>query len=610
MTRNRSREAETEDVNARRLRRGAVKRQHISRWAVGAEEIAPGVIGDIHLGPNIINETNLSPELAGQLNNGAHIHLLLTEPQTVPVGGATVEFDLEWSTHPRANFDAPTLPVAEVAVLEPGYYNAGLTLELADDMGGTVTMYRTRAGLRVPVWGTADPGWSATSGTRFAGVAEAVELREGDTVSFEYDHGDSVDHDIDRALLALYLVDGVGAPGVGFLAAYNGATSAGVYSIGIAASGDATSWSAFAGNPVLAPTSGWESAHVKDPCLVIDGDGLVHMFYAGHNGTNWKIGHATSTDGQTWTRDAGNPVLSVGVAASFDENGVIFPTVVYDTTDTDDTRRWKMWYTGLAADGKYRGGYAYAAAPEGPYTKHGMVVDVGTGGAWDDEGVVLVTATKVGAEWVILYGGAPTFVPYTDGWQPGAVTCTDPEGTYTKDAGNPVFARRTTATQNLTSDLTTSDTTVTVADTSVFEVGEPVVIDSNNVADIWAAPYIVSIDSGTQLTISFGPTAGSLTVAEGAFIRSLFYGSLQPRSVARTSDGRWRIFGTAFQFAESSELAEAAVAWTADTLTTGWVEDNSVEFGDTANHRGIMFPFTSSWAARSAENPSVVVRDT
>lgn len=54
MARYRSREAETEDVNERRLRRGAVKRTHIGRWAVGRDELAPGVVGDIHINPEVV----------------------------------------------------------------------------------------------------------------------------------------------------------------------------------------------------------------------------------------------------------------------------------------------------------------------------------------------------------------------------------------------------------------------------------------------------------------------------------------------------------------------------------------------------------------------------
>ncbi len=45
MPRYRSRQIETESVNPRLLRRGAVTRQHISRWAVGHDELAPGVDG-------------------------------------------------------------------------------------------------------------------------------------------------------------------------------------------------------------------------------------------------------------------------------------------------------------------------------------------------------------------------------------------------------------------------------------------------------------------------------------------------------------------------------------------------------------------------------------
>lgn len=63
--------------------------------------------------------------------------------------------------------------------------------------------------------------------------------------------------------------------------------------------------------PVLYPgEAGWESGGVSPGAVIIE-NGVFKMFYNGQNSTKtkWCIGVATSTDGITWIRSAGNPVL-------------------------------------------------------------------------------------------------------------------------------------------------------------------------------------------------------------------------------------------------------------------------------------------------------------
>lgn len=53
-----------------------------------------------------------------------------------------------------------------------------------------------------------------------------------------------------------------------------------------------------------------------------------------------SIGHATSPDGLTWTKDPSNPVLTAGSAGNWDNPRVDCPTVIFD----GDT--FHMWYAG------------------------------------------------------------------------------------------------------------------------------------------------------------------------------------------------------------------------------------------------------------------------
>ena len=84
-----------------------------------------------------------------------------------------------------------------------------------------------------------------------------------------------------------------------------------------AVSTDGLSWSV-GGSPVLAPGSmgEWDYNAAETPCVVEFG-GKYHLYYSGISEGDagslvkgrYRIGHATSTDGLSWTKDAANPVL-------------------------------------------------------------------------------------------------------------------------------------------------------------------------------------------------------------------------------------------------------------------------------------------------------------
>ena len=71
------------------------------------------------------------------------------------------------------------------------------------------------------------------------------------------------------------------------------------------------------GNPVIEPTTGWESEWTNEPSAVYDPDtDTVHLYYKGTNvaaeNENWGWGHATAlgSDPTDVTRDPGNPFLT------------------------------------------------------------------------------------------------------------------------------------------------------------------------------------------------------------------------------------------------------------------------------------------------------------
>jgi predicted GH43/DUF377 family glycosyl hydrolase len=82
-------------------------------------------------------------------------------------------------------------------------------------------------------------------------------------------------------------------------------------SCGYATSPDGITWTRYANNPVMLPgTEGeWDSQYITD-CHVVKLDTIFHMWYTGSapNNTVFRIGHATSLNGLTWTKDPDNPI--------------------------------------------------------------------------------------------------------------------------------------------------------------------------------------------------------------------------------------------------------------------------------------------------------------
>jgi len=101
---------------------------------------------------------------------------------------------------------------------------------------------------------------------------------------------------------------------------------------------DATSWTLDPTTPVLTVTAGtWDQGGDETPAVVSFG-GMYHMFWTGYpdtwpdvNPANYRIGHATSSDGITWTKDASYVLAPSGTQGDFDQYVVAEPgPVVFD----------------------------------------------------------------------------------------------------------------------------------------------------------------------------------------------------------------------------------------------------------------------------------------
>jgi predicted GH43/DUF377 family glycosyl hydrolase len=102
--------------------------------------------------------------------------------------------------------------------------------------------------------------------------------------------------------------------------------------IGYATSPDGVVWTRKSNTPVLSADQPWEKVAVMCPDVIWDADaGVYRMWYSG--GEQYEpdaIGYATSPDGLTWTKHAGNPVFRSDPGAAWEKHKVTACQVVKD----------------------------------------------------------------------------------------------------------------------------------------------------------------------------------------------------------------------------------------------------------------------------------------
>jgi predicted GH43/DUF377 family glycosyl hydrolase len=103
----------------------------------------------------------------------------------------------------------------------------------------------------------------------------------------------------------------------------------------------------------------WDDERVERACVIKDG-ATYKMWYSGYNGSKYKIGYATSSDGINWEKYAGNPVLDLGDIGDWDDDNIFHPWVIKDDNPTTIGHEYKMYYSGF--DGSsWSLGYAYSS---------------------------------------------------------------------------------------------------------------------------------------------------------------------------------------------------------------------------------------------------------
>ena len=100
----------------------------------------------------------------------------------------------------------------------------------------------------------------------------------------------------------------------------------------------------------------WDDTHIADPQVFKLGASSYLMLYFSRDASGLgRMGRATSTDGISWTKDAGNPVLTVGGGGTWDAGTLASPGIV-----RDGRGHLHCWYPGDATIGETGDGLGYA----------------------------------------------------------------------------------------------------------------------------------------------------------------------------------------------------------------------------------------------------------
>lgn len=132
---------------------------------------------------------------------------------------------------------------------------------------------------------------------------------------------------------------------------------------------------------VLPPNQAWDRGMTNAPWVVQDPHGLYWMFFMGWDGTTDRIGVATSKNGTWFIPYAGNPIINLGSAGSWDSVQLNAPSASLNGST------WTLWYEGY--DG-HMGRIGTAVSTNGynwTKTATNPILGAESSPSWDDAGV-------------------------------------------------------------------------------------------------------------------------------------------------------------------------------------------------------------------------------
>jgi predicted GH43/DUF377 family glycosyl hydrolase len=152
------------------------------------------------------------------------------------------------------------------------------------------------------------------------------------------------------------------------------------------------------------PRGSWDERGVADPYVIRAGD-RYYLYYLGQDrARRQRLGLARSDDGVRWQKLLSNPILELGEAGSFDENGLGEPAVWFS-----HGRYW-MLYTGRDRREYRRIGQAWSI--DGVDWNRLPAGTVFSGGeSWNSRVVCDPSVLSEGGRLLLWYGGGDVAAP-------------------------------------------------------------------------------------------------------------------------------------------------------------------------------------------------------
>lgn len=319
----------------------------------------------------------------------------------------------------------------------------------------------------------------------------------------------------------------------------------------------------------------WDEVFVKDPYVIGPIAGTYYCFYVGNGAAGkMQIGLATASSMEgTWTKHASNPVIARNGAAG-ERDQVMFPGVVYDTGESDPTKRWKCWHTGNDAGASLPQRTYYTTSADGiTWAAPVLAVDLtGTGGTFEENGHERPRPVwdSANSRWVIFLGaksaesGTPCRPTY------GTAAFATP-GTVVRSATVLFAMLQAASQQNLTANITNSRT-ITVADTSAFAKDMRAIIDENAAGGDYTECVIRKVVSGTVME-AYEQMTGFTSATPGQIRAIAGWGRMAPADVIPVGS-EWWMYATPFspflQHATFAAAYEGVCLLKSSSLLTGW----------------------------------------